>query len=81
MIIKNGFAYEVNGSVYFDVLKYNESKEYGVLSGRKIEDACKYDLRYVKYMVEQIDDAQYGPGLKNRLKEGIRRSILKNLHK
>lgn len=37
-IINNGFAYEVNGSVYFDVEKYNKSKHYGVLSGRKIED-------------------------------------------
>jgi len=37
-IDKNGFAYEVNGSVYFDVKKYNEAHNYGKLSGRKIED-------------------------------------------
>ncbi len=37
-ILKNGFAYESNGSVYFDVEKYNESHPYGQLSGRKIED-------------------------------------------
>lgn len=37
-IIKNGFAYEVNGSVYFDVEKYNQTNDYGLLSGRKIED-------------------------------------------
>jgi cysteinyl-tRNA synthetase len=37
-IIKNGFAYEVKGSVYFDVLKYNETQKYGTLSGRIIED-------------------------------------------
>jgi len=40
-IIKNGLAYEVNGSVYFDVLKYNETKNYGILSKRKIEDAIE----------------------------------------
>ncbi len=39
-IIDKGFAYEVNGSVYFDVLKYNkEGGDYGILSGRKMEDA------------------------------------------
>lgn len=37
-IMANGFAYESNGSVYFDVEKYNQSHPYGELSGRKIED-------------------------------------------
>jgi cysteinyl-tRNA synthetase len=37
-LIKNGFAYEVNGSVYFDVSKYNEQHDYGILSGRVIEE-------------------------------------------
>ncbi len=37
-IFENGFAYESNGSVYFDVLKYNKKYNYGKLSGRKIED-------------------------------------------
>lgn len=37
-IIEEGFAYEVNGSVYFDVLKFNETFKYGVLSGRNLED-------------------------------------------
>ena len=40
-ILKNGLAYEVNGSVYFDVLKYNETENYGILSKRKIEDAIE----------------------------------------
>ena len=37
-IMENGFAYEKNGSVYFDVIKYAETHDYGNLSGRKIED-------------------------------------------
>jgi len=37
-IIDKGLAYEVNGSVYFDVIKYNENKKYGILSGRNIDD-------------------------------------------
>jgi cysteinyl-tRNA synthetase len=37
-IIEAGYAYEVNESVYFDVLKFNEDNHYGKLSGRKIED-------------------------------------------
>lgn len=37
-IIEKGFAYEVNGSVYFDVIKFNETNNYGKLSGRKLED-------------------------------------------
>jgi len=38
-ILKKGLAYEINGSVYFDVLKYNETEHYGILSGRKMEDS------------------------------------------
>ena len=37
-ILANGYAYESNGSVYFDVKKYNEDHDYGILSGRNIEE-------------------------------------------
>lgn len=40
-ILKNGFAYEINGSVYLDVTKYNEKYAYGILSGRNIEDTLE----------------------------------------
>jgi cysteinyl-tRNA synthetase len=37
-LIQEGYAYEVNGSVYFDVKKYAASHDYGKLSGRIIDD-------------------------------------------
>ncbi len=37
-IIANGYAYEVNGTIYFDVEKYNKEKPYGILTNRKLED-------------------------------------------
>ncbi|RTE53511.1 cysteine--tRNA ligase [Arenibacter aquaticus] len=37
-ILEKGYAYEINGSVYFDVEKFNETNDYGKLSGRKLED-------------------------------------------
>lgn len=40
-MIEKGLAYEVNGSVYFDVLKYNETEHYGILSKRNIEDTIE----------------------------------------
>ncbi|MDT8394780.1 MAG: cysteine--tRNA ligase [Bacteroidales bacterium] len=37
-ILEAGYAYESNGSIYFDVEKYNKKHPYGILSGRKVED-------------------------------------------
>jgi len=37
-MLDKGFAYETNGSVYFDVEAYATNHHYGILSGRKIED-------------------------------------------
>jgi cysteinyl-tRNA synthetase len=37
-LLENGLAYQTDGSVYFDVNKYNETHNYGKLSGRVIED-------------------------------------------
>ncbi len=40
-ILDQGLAYEINGSVYFDVLKYNEKEHYGILSKRKLEETIE----------------------------------------
>ena len=37
-ILKNGYAYESEGSVYFDVEKYNKDHHYGKLSGRNLDN-------------------------------------------
>ena len=40
-ILEAGYAYESNGSIYFDVQKYNKDHHYGVLSGRNLDDTLE----------------------------------------
>jgi cysteinyl-tRNA synthetase len=41
-ILEAGFAYESNGSVYFDIEKYNAKYHYGILSGRNIDELLAF---------------------------------------
>jgi cysteinyl-tRNA synthetase len=58
-LIENGLAYEVNGSVYFDVKKYSEQEHYGILSGRNIDELLESgrDLDSQDEKREKIDFA------------------------
>lgn len=58
-ILKNGYAYESNGSIYFDVEKYNKDHRYGILSGRNLEDAANNsrELSGVDEKKNQVDFA------------------------
>ena len=40
-ILETGYAYESNGSIYFDVQKYNADHHYGILSGRTLDDTLE----------------------------------------
>jgi cysteinyl-tRNA synthetase len=57
-IIQEGYAYEVNGSVYFDVKKYAASHDYGKLSGRVIEDLLE-TTRELEGQEEKRDRADF----------------------
>ena len=57
-IIQKGFAYEVNGSVYFDVKKYASQYPYGKLSGRVLEDLLT-TTRVLEGQDEKRDKADF----------------------
>jgi cysteinyl-tRNA synthetase len=57
-LIDAGYAYEVNGSVYFDVKKYASGHEYGKLSGRVIEDLLE-TTRELEGQEEKRDSADF----------------------
>ncbi|MBQ2402828.1 MAG: cysteine--tRNA ligase, partial [Prevotella sp.] len=59
-IIDRGYAYESNGSIYFDIEKYNNDYKYGILSGRSLEnvkDASRDTLAGVGEKRNQADFA------------------------
>lgn len=57
-IMSEGFAYEVNGSVYFDVKKYAASHDYGKLSGRVIDELLE-TTRELEGQEEKRDRADF----------------------
>lgn len=57
-LIAEGYAYEVNGSVYFDVKKYAASHDYGKLSGRVIDELLE-TTRELEGQEEKRDSADF----------------------
>ncbi|MDD4760116.1 MAG: cysteine--tRNA ligase [Bacteroidaceae bacterium] len=58
-ILANGFAYESQGSIYFDVEKYNQKYHYGILSNRNLDDVINQsrELAGVSEKRNQVDFA------------------------
>ncbi len=57
-ILDNGFAYESNGSVYFDIEAYNKKHQYGILSGRSLEN-IKDESRELAGIGEKHNQADF----------------------
>jgi len=58
-IMEKGYAYEKNGSVYFDVKKYAETHDYGILSGRVLEDMLETSNRELENQDEKINNVDF----------------------
>lgn len=64
-ILDNGFAYEANGSVYFDTIKFaKETGEYGKLSGRVIEELLSETRDNLKNQDEKRNPADFAIWMK-----------------
>ena len=57
-ILNNGFAYESNGSIYFDIEAYNKKYHYGILSGRTLEN-IKDESRELAGVGEKHNQADF----------------------
>lgn len=57
-ILENGFGYEANGSIYFDVEKYSKTHDYGKLSGRKVEELLE-NTRTLSGQSEKKNNADF----------------------
>ena len=57
-ILQNDLAYVVNGSVYFDVIKYSKIYDYGILSGRKLDELI-YQSRELRGTSEKKHPADF----------------------
>ena len=57
-ILDNGFAYESNGSIYFDIEAYNKKYQYGILSGRSLEN-IKDESRTLAGVGEKHNQADF----------------------
>ena len=57
-ILNNGFAYESNGSIYFDIDAYSQEYKYGILSGRSLEN-IKDESRELAGVGEKHNQADF----------------------
>ena len=73
-ILKNGYAYESKGSVYFDVEKYNKDHHYGKLSGRNLDDVLN-TTRELDGQSEKHNPADFATGTHHALAFPVERRL------